>query len=84
MVYLIVDKSLEGQIQKIKYYKCFLQELYHDDVECIIEDNRVITPLGSEGKALEERGRSIGKKLLDAVAVYLWRDGEIIILKNNL
>jgi hypothetical protein len=44
----------------------------------------VITPLGSEGKALEERGRNIGKKLLDAVAVYLWRDGEIIILKNNL
>ena len=66
------------------YYKCFLHELYHDDVECIIEDNRVITPLGSEGKALEERGRNIGKKLLDAVAVYLWRDGEIIILKNNL
>lgn len=84
MVYLIVDKSLEGQTQKIKYYKCFLHELYHDDVECIIEDNRVITPLGSEGKALEERGRNIRKKLLDAVAVYLWRDGEIIILKNNL
>ena len=83
MVYLIADKDLEGQ-EKIKYYKYFLQELYHDDVECIIEDNRVITPLGSEGKALEERGRSIGKKLLDAVAVYLWRDGEIIILKNNL
>ena len=60
MVYLIVDKDLEGQ-EKIKYYKCFLQELYHDDVECIIEDNRVITPLGLEGKALEERGKEIRK-----------------------
>ena len=84
MVYLIVDKENENDFEKINSYKVYLQNLYHDDVECIIEDNRVITPLGSEGKALEERGRSIGKKLLDAVAVYLWRDGEIIILKNNL
>ena len=84
MVYLIVDKSLEGQIQKIKYYKCFLQELYHDDVECIIEDNRVITPLGLEGKALEEKGREIRKKLPDAKAVYLCREGEVIVLKDSL
>lgn len=83
MVYLIADKDLEGQ-EKIKYYKCFLQELYHDDVECIIEDNKVITPLGLEGKALEEKGREIRKKLLDARAVYLYREGEIIILKESL
>ena len=83
MVYLIADKNLEGQ-EKIKYYKCFLQELYHDDVECIIEDNKVITPLGFEGKALEEKGREIRKKLLDARAVYLCREGEIIILKESL
>ena len=81
MVYLIVDKSLEGQIQKIKYYKCFLHELYHDDVECIIEDNRVITPLGKEGEALEEKGRIVRKKLSGANAVYLWRDNEFTALK---
>lgn len=84
MVYLIVDKSLEGQIQKIKYYKCFLHELYHDDVECIIEDNRVITPLGLEGKTLEEKGKEIRKKLPDAKAVYLCREGEVIVLKDSL
>lgn len=83
MVYLIADKNLEGQ-EKIKYYKCFLQELYHDNVECIIEDNKIITPLGLEGKALEEKGREIRKKLLDARAVYLCREGEIIILKESL
>ena len=83
MVYLIVDKDLEGQ-EKIKYYKCFLQELYHDDVECIIEDNRVITPLGLEGKALEKRGKEIRKKLPDAKAVYLCREGEVIVLKDSL
>ena len=83
MVYLIADKDLEGQ-EKIKYYKCFLQELYHDNVECIIEDNKIITPLGLEGKALEEKGREIRKKLLDARAVYLCREGEIIILKESL
>ena len=83
MVYLIADKDLEGQ-EKIKYYKCLLQELYHDDVECIIEDNRVITPLGFEGKALEERGKEIRKKLLDAKAVYLCREGEVIVLKDSL
>lgn len=82
MVYLIADKNLEGQ-EKIKYYKCFLQELYHDDVECIIEDNKVITPLGLEGKALEEKGREIRKKLLDARAVYLCREGEVIVLKES-
>ena len=74
MVYLIVDKDLEGQ-EKIKYYKCFLQELYHDDVECIIEDN---------SKALEEKGREIRKKLPDAKAVYLCREGEVIVLKDSL
>ena len=79
MVYLIVDKDLEGQ-EKIKYYKCFLQELYHDNVECIIEDNRVITPLGLEGKALEEKGREIR----NAKAVYLCREGEVIVLKDSL
>lgn len=84
MVYLIVDKKLEGQSEKIKYYKCFLQELYQDSVECIIEDNRVITPLGSEGIALEKKGEEIKNKLLDAATVYLWRDGKIIILKDDL
>lgn len=83
MVYLIADKNLEGQ-EKIKYYKCFLQELYHDNVECIIEDNKIITPLGLEGKVLEEKGREIRKKLPDARAVYLCREGEIIILKESL
>ena len=82
MVYLIADKDLEGQ-EKIKY-KCFLQELCHDDVECIIEDNRVITPLGLEGKALEKRGKEIRKKLPDAKAVYLCREGEVIVLKDSL
>ena len=53
-------------------------------MECIIEDNKVITPLGFEGKALEEKGREIRKKLLDARAVYLCREGEIIILKDSL
>ena len=79
MVYLIADKDLEGQ-EKIKYYKCFLQELYHDDVECIIEDNRV----GLESKAMEEKRKEIRKKLPDAKAVYLCREGEVIVLKDSL
>ena len=48
MVYLIVDKKNENDFEKINYYKVYLQNLHHDDVECIIEDNRVITPLGKE------------------------------------
>lgn len=79
MVYLIV--SLENEFEKIKYYKSFLHNLYQDDVECIVEDNRVITPLGKEGKALEEKGRNIRRKLFDAKAVYLWRGEELIALK---
>lgn len=81
MVYLIVDKSLKEKIEKIKYYRSFLHDLYQDNVECIIEDNRVITPLGEEGKALEERGRTIRRKLIDAKAVYLWRGDELMALK---
>lgn len=81
MVYLIVDKKNENEIDKINFYKNYLLELYQDNVECIIEDNRVITPLGKEGKVLEEKGRIIKKKLEGAKAVYLWRDEELIVLK---
>ena len=81
MVYLIVDKKNENDFEKINYYKVYLQNLYHDDVECIIEDNRVITPLGKEGEALEEKGRNIRKKLSGAKAVYLLRDKEFTALK---
>ena len=55
MVYLIVDKENENDFEKINSYKVYLQNLYHDDVECIIEDNRVSTPLGKEGEAVEEK-----------------------------
>ena len=81
MVYLIVDKENENYSEKINSYKAYLQNLYHDDVECIIEDNRVITPLGKEGEALEEKGRIVRKKLSGANAVYLWRDNEFTALK---
>ena len=81
MVYLIVDKENENYSEKINSYKVYLQNLYHDDVECIIEDNRVITPLGKEGEALEEKGRIVRKKLSGANAVYLWRDKEFTALK---
>jgi len=81
MVYLIVDKKNENDFEKINYYKLYLQNIYHDDVECIIEDNRVITPLGKEGEALEEKGRIVRKKLLGANVVYLWRDKEFTALK---
>jgi hypothetical protein len=81
MVYLIVDKENENDFEKINSYKVYLQNLYHDDVECIIEDNRVITPLGKEGEALEEKGRIVRKKLSGANAVYLWRDKEFTALK---
>jgi hypothetical protein len=81
MVYLIVDKENENDFEKINSYKVYLQNLYHDDVECIIEDNRVITPLGKEGEALEEKGRIVRKKLLGANVVYLWRDKEFTALK---
>ena len=50
-------------------------------MECIIEDNRVITPLGKEGEALEEKGRIVRNKLSGANAVYLWRDKEFTALK---
>ena len=79
MVYLIVDKENENDFEKINSYKVYLQNLY--DVECIIEDNRVITPLGKEGEALEEKGRIVRKKLSGANAVYLWRDNEFTALK---
>ena len=82
MIYLIVDKKYEKDLKRIEYYKSFLLDLYHDDVDCIIEDNRVITPLGEEGRALEEKGRKIRKKLSDAKAVYLWRGGSLIVLKD--
>jgi hypothetical protein len=81
MVYLIVDKENENDFEKINSYKVYLQNLYHDDVECIIEDNRVITPLGKEGEALEEKGRIFRNKLSGANAVYLWRDKEFTALK---
>lgn len=81
MVYLIVDKENENDLEKINSYKVYLQNLYHDDVECIIEDNRVITPLGKEGEALEEKGRIVRNKLSGANAVYLWRDKEFMALK---
>ena len=81
MVYLIVDKENENYSEKINSYKLYLQNLYHDDVECIIEDNRVITPLGKEGEALEEKGRIVRNKLSGANAVYLWRDKEFTALK---
>jgi hypothetical protein len=81
MVYLVVDKENENDFEKINSYKVYLQSLYHDDVECIIEDNRVITPLGKEGEALEEKGRIVRKKLSGANAVYLWRDKEFTALK---
>ena len=81
MVYLIVDKKNENDFEKINYYKLYLQNIYHDDVECIIEDNRVITPLGKEGEALEEKGRIVRKKLSGANAVYFWRDNEFTALK---
>nr|WP_314505243.1 hypothetical protein [uncultured Lachnoanaerobaculum sp.] len=82
MVYLIVDKKYEKDLKRIEYYKSFLLDLYQDDVDCIIEDNRVITPLGEEGRALEEKGRNIRKKLSDAKAVYLWRGEGLIVLKD--
>ena len=82
MVYLIVDKENENYSEKINSYKLYLQNLYHDDVECIIEDNRVITPLGKEGEALEEKGRIVRKKLSVAKAVYLFRDKEFAALKS--
>lgn len=81
MVYLIVDKENENDFEKINSYKVYLQNLYHDDVECIIEDNRVITPLGKEGEDLEEKGRIVRNKLSGANAVYLWRDKEFTALK---
>ena len=81
MVYLIVDKKNENDFEKINYYKIYLQNIYHDDVECIIEDNRVITPLGKEGEALEEKGRTVRKKLSGAKAVYLLRDKELTVLR---
>ena len=81
MVYLIVDKKNENDFEKINYYKVYLQNLHHDDVECIIEDNRVITPLGKEGEALEEKGRIVRKKLSGAKAVYLLRDKELTVLR---
>ena len=81
MVYLIVDKENENDFEKINSYKVYLQNLYHDDVECIIEDNRVITPLGKDGEALEEKGRIVRKKLSGANAVYLWRGNEFTALK---
>ena len=81
MVYLIVDKENENDFEKINSYKVYLQNLYHDDVECIIEDNRVITPLGKEGETLEEKGRIVRNKLSGANAVYLWRDNEFTALK---
>lgn len=81
MVYLIVDKKNENDFEKINYYKIYLQNIYHDDVECIIEDNRVITPLGKEGEALEEKGRIVRKKLSGAKAVYLLRDKELMVLR---
>ena len=81
MVYLIVDKKNENDFEKINSYKVYLQNLYHDDVECIIEDNRVITPLDKEGEALEEKGRNIRKKLSGAKAVYLLRDKELTVLR---
>ena len=81
MVYLIVDKKNENDFEKINYYKLYLQNIYHDDVECIIEDNRVITPLGKEGEALEEKGRIVRKKLSGAKAVYLLRDKEFTVLR---
>ena len=81
MVYLIVDKKNENDFEKINYYKLYLQNIYHDDVECIIEDNRVITPLGKEGEALEEKGRIVRKKLSGAKAVYLLRDKELTVLR---
>ncbi|WHE86243.1 hypothetical protein [Lachnoanaerobaculum gingivalis] len=81
MVYLIVDKKNENDFEKINYYKIYLQNIYHDDVECIIEDNRVITPLGKEGEALEEKGRIVRKKLSGAKAVYLLRDKEFTVLR---
>jgi hypothetical protein len=82
MVYLIVDKKYEKDLKKIEYYKSFLLDLYQDDVDCIIQDNRVITPLGEDGRALEEKGRNIRKKLSDAEAVYLWRGESLIVLKD--
>ena len=81
MVYPIVDKKNENDFEKINYYKIYLQNIYHDDVECIIEDNRVITPLDKEGEALEEKGRNIRKKLSGAKTVYLFRDKEFTALK---
>ena len=81
MVYLIVDKKYEKDLKKIEYYKSFLLDLYQDDVDCIIQDNRVITPLGEDGRALEEKGRNIRKKLSDAEAVYLLRDKELTVLR---
>lgn len=81
MVYLIVDKENENDFEKINSYKVYLQNLYHDDVECIIEDNRVITPLGKAGEALEEKGRIVRNKLSGANVVYLWRDKEFTALK---
>ena len=81
MVYLIVDKKCESNISKINEYKNHLENLYNDKVECIIQDNRVITPLGEEGRALEEKGRRISEILKSSKFVYLYRDDEFIMLK---
>jgi len=81
MVYLIVDKKCESNISKISEYVKCLKSLYNDEVEYIVQDNRVITPLGEEGRALEEKGRKISEILKSSNAVYLYRDEEFIILK---
>ena len=81
MVYLIVDKENENDFEKINSYKVYLQNLYHEDVECIIEHNMEITPLITEGESNEEKGRIVRKKLSGANAVYLWRDNEFTALK---
>lgn len=81
MIYLIVDKKCESNILKIDEYKNYLKNLYNDDVECIIQDNRVITPLGDEGRLLEERGEKICEILKFSKSVYLYREEEFIMLK---
>lgn len=81
MVYLIIDKTCENNIKKTAEYRKKLENLYNDKVECIIQDNRVITPLGEVGKALEERGRKIREELKKARAVYLFRECEFTELK---
>ena len=81
MVYLIVDKKCESNISKINEYKNYLENLYNDKVECIVQDNRVITPLGEEGRTLEEKGKRISEILKFSDSVYLYRDDEFIVLK---